>query len=186
MQVPQELKENIFKVIESQMTLRDFEAWLYGNELLSNQMHEDIVLEAYAFNYHLPDARYRFKNTFLSYFDEDEFMLWKVKANLSDLIHGRNDRDRILYEFYWLGYKEEYAFLEQIGCYLYQIEDVQYYARNLDDVLQSMKRNSAQLLDAIIREENANPHFKLREFHFMIPPEENPKAESKKWWNFWK
>src|SRR5687768_9957675 len=110
MEIPQYLKENVFRVLEDQMPLEDFERWIYESEELQNLMTEDVVLEAYTFNYKQRDAKYQFKKAIFKYFDEDEFLLWKVKSNLRDLIADRNDRDRILYDFYYLGY-DGYTFL---------------------------------------------------------------------------
>src|SRR5687767_1943229 len=102
----QELKENILKTIEEQMSVKEFEYWLYRHEELSNYMDINIVLEAFSFNYNQKGARYAFKSSFLEYFDREEFLRWKVKLNLQDLIAGNPTRDRILNEFYWMGYEE--------------------------------------------------------------------------------
>lgn len=99
-----ELKLNIFKAIEDQMSLKDFESWLYVNEALSNKLNEDVVLEAYSFNYNQEDAKHIFKSTMIQHFDMDEFVLWKVKSNLLDLIEGKNDAVRILNDLLYIGH----------------------------------------------------------------------------------
>jgi hypothetical protein len=155
MEIMQDLKENVFKVLEDQMSLEDFERWLYNSEELQDLMTEDVVLEAYTLNYKQRDAKYQFKKAIFKYFDEDEFLLWKVKANLTDLIANRNDRDRILYDFYYLGY-DGYTFLQPIGYYMYQIEDIEYYGNDLEAVLIELKRDSEVLLGEIVKEDLVN------------------------------
>src|SRR5690349_10498067 len=139
------LIENIFKTIEEQMSFEQFESWLYGSEELLNGISEDeIILEAYTFNYRRRDLRSAFKQTFIKYFDLDEFLLWKVKANLADLIARRNNRDRILSDLYRLS-NDGYFFLQNIGYYVYQIEDFQYYGNDLEDVLKNLARDCEDL-----------------------------------------
>jgi hypothetical protein len=70
MEIMQDLKENVFKVLEDQMSLEDFERWLYNSEELQNLMTEDVVLEACTLNYKQRDAKYQFKKAIFKYFDE--------------------------------------------------------------------------------------------------------------------
>ncbi|HEY9006349.1 MAG TPA: hypothetical protein VIM75_09455 [Ohtaekwangia sp.] len=80
MKILQDLKENVFKVIEHYMPLEEFESWLYSSDGLINLMNEDVVLEVFAFNYRQSDAGYQFRKAIFKFFKEDEFLLWKVKA----------------------------------------------------------------------------------------------------------
>lgn len=184
MEIRQDLKENVFKVLEDQMSLADFERWLYDSEDLQNLMNEDVVLEAYTFNYRQRDAKYQFKKAIFKYFDEEEFLLWKVKANLTDLIANRNDRDRILYDFYYLG-DDGYIFLQPLRYYMYQIEDIEYYGNNLEAVLIELKRDSEVLLREIEKQELENPGFRLKDFRANDKSEYQPLVITKKWWKFW-
>src|SRR5258706_2578242 len=99
------LKEKVFQTIEEQIPLKEFEQWLYQQSDLLEKMSNDLILELFEFNYNQKGAHYEFKKSFVKYFDENEFMLWKIKANLRDLIAGKETKDRILHEFYYdLGY----------------------------------------------------------------------------------
>lgn len=89
-------------------------------------------------------------------------MLWKVKSNLSDLIAGKGTRDRILHDFYYLGYT--YPFLMHIGYYIYHIEDYIYYGNSLNDVLENLKHDSQRLLSEINAKEKSTVGFKISEF----------------------
>jgi hypothetical protein len=167
------------------MSLEDFEKWIYDSEELQNLMNEDVVLETYTFNYKQPDAKYQFKKAICKYFDEDEFLLWKVKSNLRDLIADRNNRDRILYDFHYLGY-DGYTFLQSIGYYMYQIEDIEYYGNDLEAVLIELRRDSEALLRKIEKQELVNPEFRLRDYQDGEESEYQPLVITKKWWKFWR
>lgn len=185
MAILSDFKENAFKVLEGYMTLEEFEQWLYKSDVLADLMSLDVVVEAFIFNYKQDDAKYRFKKAIFPYFDEDEFLLWKVKSNLRDLIANSQNRDRILYDFYYLGY-DGYCFLQPIGYYMYQIEDIEYYGNNLQAVLEELKRDALNLLSEIEKQESEKPGFKLVDY---LPTGKTAKEKpviTKKWWNFWK
>jgi hypothetical protein len=130
-----DLTERIFMAIEEQIPLKEFEQWLYSQPELLEAINDDLILGLFTFNYNQKGALYEFKIAFLQYFNEDEFMLWKIKANLSDLIAGKQTKDRILTEFYYeLGY-DEYPFLQRLGYYRFEIEDAEYDGRSVLDVL---------------------------------------------------
>ena len=159
--IPETLKQKVFMAIEEQLPLKEFEAWLYKQHDLSEMMGIDLILSLFSFNYNQRGAQYEFKGTFLKYFDRQEFILWKVKANLLDLIEGKETRDRILHEFYSLSY--EYPFLQSIGYYMYSLEDIGYY-RNISAALKELNEDAAQLLQNIKEQENNIPGFRISEF----------------------
>jgi hypothetical protein len=184
--IPGILKEKVFMVIEQQMPVKVFEAWLYDQQDLSEMMSNDLILALFSFNYNQRDAQFEFKNTFLKYFDEQEFMLWKVKANLSDLIAGKETRNRILREFYNLEY-DKYSFLHGIGSYIFNFEDIEYYGNDINAALKELKQDASHLLKQI-EEQEKHPGFKISEFRrypaieIRIPAFYN----KNKWWEFWK
>lgn len=180
-----ELKLNVFQTIEEQMSLKGFENWLYENVILSDQLHEDVVLEAYTFNYNQKDAKHIFKSTMIKYFDMDEFVLWKVKSNLLDLIEGKNDALRILNDFQHIGY-DGYEFLIPIGYYLHRIEDYKYYTTNVDDLYKELKEDCTLLLNQIVGQELNKPDFKLSDFLALGSENQLPRIITRKWWRFWR
>ena len=150
-------------VMEDQLALKGFECWLYSQEELSLQMGDDVVLELFSFNYNQNGAKYAFKDTFLKYFEKEEFMLWKVKTNLQDLIDGRESRDRIISEFYDLGY-DALPFLQEIGYYMYQLEDSEYTARKEAQIMIELKKDARALLQEIEIAEMQNRGFNIYNF----------------------
>src|SRR5689334_22974662 len=129
--------------IEEQIPLKEFEQWLYTQPDFLNAINDDdLILAIFSFNYNQKGAQHEFKHTLLHYFDEEEFMLWKIKANLNDLIAGKEIRDRILNEFYYeLGYGD-YPFLQRIGYYMFELEDAQYAGRSAADVLVGLRADA--------------------------------------------
>lgn len=180
-----EFKDNVFKVLEGYLPLAEFEKWLYKSDELLNLMSRDVVLEAFIFNYKQDDAKYRFKKAVFPYFDEDEFMLWKVKSNLRDLVANRDNRDRILYDFYYLGY-DGYDFLQSIGYYMYQIEDIDYYGNDLEPTLRKLKREAEDLLSEIEKQESEKPGFRLVDYQSSDKKVNESRVVTKKWWSFWR
>ncbi|HTJ53687.1 MAG TPA: hypothetical protein VL443_29735 [Cyclobacteriaceae bacterium] len=149
--------------IENQISLQEFEAWLYTQAELAEKMSDDLILEVFAFNYNQSGAVYAFKQIFLPYFDEEEFMLWKIKANLQDLIDGKNDRLRILNDFYWLGYNR-FLFLISIGFYLHDLEEPEYSRFRPAELTQNLKADAQKLLLEIELQEKDDVIFKISEF----------------------
>jgi hypothetical protein len=191
MTIPREMKENIFLATEGQMSLKDFESWLYANDTLSNQMNESVVLEVYAFNYNQKDAQARFSSALLPYFDRDEFLLWKITLNLKEIIEGRDSVDRILSEFARLA-DEELPFLYDLAYYRFFLDEEWF---NRDAMIAKLKRNANELLVEIAAE-SKDPQFKVSSFVRESTSEpawatndvEIVKGASsqKKWWEFWR
>lgn len=183
------LKMIVFRTIEEYFSLSDFETWLYKQDDLSNQMNDDFILALFEFNYKQKGAVHEFKKTMLIFLDNEEFMLWKIKTNLQDLIEGRDSTDRILREFLQLGYRE-LPYLYSLGYYTYQLEDASYLNINRENVVNSLKNEATHLLQEIIEAENSNPNFKIMNFEkkqslvFWDGAAIHPK--SKEWWQFWK
>lgn len=176
----QELKKMVFKTIEDHLTLKEFETWLYDREDLSNQMGEDLILELFTFNYNQNGAKYEFKSTFLKYFEKEEFMLWKVKTNLQDLIDGRETRDRILDDFYSIGY-DEVPCIQGLGYYMYRFMDA--FDDEKQSIVESLKMDARELLCEILEEENKGNEFKIS--IFKRTPKLNLRVGPKKWWKVW-
>lgn len=185
----QEIKNRIFMTIEDHLSLKEFESWLYSQEVLLSRLNQDYVLELFTFNYNQKGAKYEFKNAFLGYFEKEEFMLWKVKTNLQDLVDGRETRDRILSDFYTIGY-DEVPCIQGLGYYMYEIEDADYYRMGKQTVIESLKKEAAELLQEIIAEESKNSEFKISSFkrapRLEFSAEVTTANNSKEWWKFWK
>lgn len=178
----------IFQTVENQLPLADFESWLYSQEELSEQMNENLVLELYSFNYKQKDAKHAFKALILPYFEKEEFLRWKIKVNLQDLINGRNAYD-ILSEFYWQ-LKDELPFLANLSYNLFELEEVDYGYRSRIQVMESIKSEATLLLAELQEDERTNPAFSIYSFNkkavSWIDTKMADAENSKKWWQLWK
>lgn len=190
------LKERIFKVIEKQLEIKEFESWLYSEASLSERMHEDLILELYSFNYNQRAVDYEFRNLFLSFFDKQEFTHWKIIANLETLSKGGNVAERVLNDFYDLGF-EDYPYLMTIGHYQYQLDDCEYYGWSREKMISEIQKEASQLLSEIQEWLKTPSNIDLRQFEpqiknvDVIPDNSSENVIStgnnlKKWWEFWK
>jgi hypothetical protein len=75
------------------------------------------------------------------------------------LIDGRETRDRILNEFYTLGY-EELPFLQRLGYYRYEFEDSEYTNRTEAEIMIELKSDACALLQEIEMQEAQFSGFK--------------------------
>ncbi|MER3329806.1 MAG: hypothetical protein RIF34_09540, partial [Candidatus Kapaibacterium sp.] len=140
-----ELKERIFKVIERQIGIKEFENWLYSDENLATRMDEDLVFELYSFNYNQRGVDYEFRKLFLSFFYDKEFTEWKIIANLETLSVGCKEPERILADFYDLGY-DDYPYLSSLGYNKYELEDCEYYGWSREKMISEIQKEAKQLL----------------------------------------
>ncbi len=190
------LKERIFKVIERQIDIKEFESWLYSETSLAEKMDDDLILELYSFNYNQRGVDYEFRKLFLSFFDEKEFTDWKIIANLETLSVGCKDPERILADFYDLGY-DDYPYLSSLGYNQYELEDCEYYGWSREKMILEIGKEAKQLLLEIQEWLLTSSNTDLCRFEpktkkiDMVPnsiPNNviAPQNDSIKWWEFWK
>jgi len=163
MQAVIDLKVNVFKVLEDHMSIKDFETWLFASRDFSGFMEDPFVLAVHSFNYKQPDAKYEFRKVIYQFLDEDEFVLWKVKANLADLAADRNDMRRMLNDFQELA-NNGYTFLQRIANYLTQMEEIDYFRNNPEGLLIELRNESEILLRGIERQEREKAGFRLKDY----------------------
>ncbi len=178
----EEFKQRVFSVMNGLLPLADFEQWLYRNEALSDLMDNDAILMVYEFDYGKADSKYEFNKLFLKEFG-DEFLLWKVKANLTELINGTHRTELIISDFYTLG-DQGYSWAYSIGYYEYLLDNSLYDYGDSNDVLNNLKTEAAQLLSLIMDQEKGHSVFKLSDFHF--PSRDHLAVKPKFDANFWK
>lgn len=192
------LKERIFKVIERQIDVKEFESWLYSETSLAERMDDDLIFELYSFNYNQRGVDYEFRKLFLSFFDEKEFTDWKIIANLETLSEGCKEPERILadLDFYDLGY-DDYSYLSRLGYNQYELEDCEYYGWSREKMILEIGKEAKQLLIEIQEWLSTTSNTDLSKFEpktkkiDMVPnsiPNNviEPQNNSIKWWEFWK
>jgi hypothetical protein len=190
------LKEKVFKVIDRQIEIKDFESWLYDQSSLSERMDEALILELYSFNYNQRAASFEFKQLFLPFFDEKEFIEWKIIANLKTLSAGCNEPERILGDFYKMGC-ESYPCLAAIGYNNYWIEDCEQFGWSRQKMIREIQNEAKLLLFEIEEWLETSSYNDLMQFQpksKKLEMENNTtsdapistEVDSKKWWEFWK
>jgi hypothetical protein len=190
------LKERIFKVIERQTGIKEFENWLYSQTSLAERMDDDLILELYSFNYNQRGVDYEFRKLFLSFFNENEFTDWKIIANLETLSVGCKEPERILADFYDLGY-DDYPYLSSLGYNQYELEDCEYYGWSREKMILEIGNEAKQLLLEIQEWLLTSSNTDLSKFEpatknmdmisYNIPNNViTTENNSNKWWEFWK
>lgn len=190
------LKERIFKVIEKQIDVKEFENWLYAETSLAERMDDELILELYSFNYNQRGVDYEFRKLFLSFFDEREFTNWKIIANLKILSGGCKEPERILADFYDLGYYD-YPYLSSLGYNQFELEDCEYYGRSREKMILEIGKEAKQLLLEIQEWLLTSSNKDLNKFKPQTKKMDTvtdtipnhviaPQNKSTKWWEFWK
>jgi len=109
-----------------------------------------MILELFDFNYNQIGVDYEFKKLFLSYFDEKDFLNWKIVTNLETLVAGCSEPERIVNDFYNLAEADDnYSFLSVLGYTRYDLEEGEYYGKSKLEVLHDIQIESEELLTEI-------------------------------------
>jgi len=192
----EDLKNIIFKTIEKEIELQDFEEWLYKQNDLAERMDEELILELFSFNYNQKGANYEFDRKFVKYFDHEEFTNWKIIANLEMLRKGSNESERILWNFKDLS-EDGYSFLSHLGYSVYDLEECEYLGWDRQKLLEIVRNESDQLLEELYDWMRESKSHDLKEFkskfnksYITLPTKTAvnvPKMVTQnKWWEFWK
>lgn len=191
----EDLKVRIFRTIEKEIELKEFEHWLYKQSELSDRMDEDLILELFSFNYNQRGANYEFENRFLTYFDREEFTNWKIVANLKTLGEGCKEPERILSDFKDLS-ENGYSFLSHLGYAIYDLEECEFFGWDRPALIDVVRDESNQLLNELNDWLKNGPSKRLEDFtpkyqklNITLPVRNRSQINSKKptkWWEFWK
>lgn len=190
------LKNKIFRTIEKEIELQEFEEWLYKQNDLSERMDEDLVLELFSFNYNQKGANYEFNRKFIEYYNQEEFTNWKILANLKMLQNGCSKPERILWDFRDLS-EDGYSFLNHLGYAVFDLEESEYLGWDRQKLLDIIHIEASQLLEELSDWTQKSKSKDLIEFkskfkksYIALPTWSEVKrrntVKSKKWWEFWK
>ena len=114
MTLPYDIKERFYKVIIGNITLVDFEQWLYSDEKLETYLGNEDYIDLISLNFKKNSAKYDLWNLLKKHIDIGEFEAYKMLDLLKEA-QQKNDRlPYILKEFYDL-YCKGYGFLQDIG-----------------------------------------------------------------------
>lgn len=112
--LPQDIKEKFYKTIKNDISLENFEQWLYADKKLETLLKLDDYLDLISFSFKKPGAKYELGKLLKKHIDLGEFETYKM---LELLYEAKQKTDRlpyILMQFYDL-YCRGYSFLQDLG-----------------------------------------------------------------------
>lgn len=112
--IPQDIKEVFYKTIKGDISLSDFEQWLYVNKDLEKHLNSDDYLDLISLNFNKSGAKYELWKLLKNHIDLGEFETYKMIELLSQAQHKTDKLPYILMDFYDL-YCKGYIFLQDLG-----------------------------------------------------------------------
>ena len=109
-----QVKETLFRFLEGDICLSDFENWVYGSVELEALIGEDLYLELVSVDFRREAARYESERTIFSVIGRNELIEWRLCRLMNRIIARPADvhADILLaYRLYCRGYR----FLAKIG-----------------------------------------------------------------------
>ena len=113
-QLTQDIKEKFYQTIKGDISVDDFEQWVYSYKELEKHLNTDDYLDLISFSYKKSGAKYELWNILKKHIDLGEL----EKHKMLDLLNEANQKTErlpyILMEFYDL-YCKGYYFLQDLG-----------------------------------------------------------------------
>lgn len=97
------IKEQFFKYLYGEITLKEFEEWIYKYEELEVYLGKDHYIDLISFNFNSRDAKVYIKDLFKKKFNWEEFEYWRTTKLLTDILSGKIEivlGTRLLRELY--------------------------------------------------------------------------------------
>lgn len=112
--LPEHLKQRFYRTITGEISIEEFEHWLYADKELENYMNFDDHLDLISLNFRKSGAKYELWNLLKKHIDLGEFETHKILRLLYEAKEKGEELPLILMEFYDLYYKG-YSFLKDLG-----------------------------------------------------------------------
>jgi hypothetical protein len=121
--IPKYLIEKIVSFTQGSISVEQFEAWLYSQEELSDQMiSDDFILEIYSINYARKNVKSDLEKLLIENIGEAFFQSFQIKESLDILTKSQHNCQKILDLFNSLAMNDEYTFLSGLGYCFYDME----------------------------------------------------------------
>ena len=112
--LPQDIKVKFYNTIKGDISLDDFEKWLYADKVIEKLLRSDDYLELISLDFKKSGAKYELWNLLKKHIDIGEFETYKLLGLLREA-HRKTDRlPYILMDFYDL-YCKGYIFFQDLG-----------------------------------------------------------------------
>ncbi|MFD2522891.1 hypothetical protein [Emticicia soli] len=112
--LPQEIKERFFKTINGDISIEEFEQWLYTDNDLENHLNSNDYLDLISLNFKKSGAKHELWKLLKKHIDLSEFETYKILELLREAQKKTDSLPFILMEFYDL-YCRGYNFLQDLG-----------------------------------------------------------------------
>lgn len=112
--LPLSIKELFYRTIAGEVSLPDFEQWLYTHEEVESLLPADDYLNLLTLNYHKSGAKYELSNLLSKLIDLCEYETYKLRGLLQEAQRKTTRLPFILMEFYDF-YCRGYRFLQKLG-----------------------------------------------------------------------
>ncbi len=174
------LRKMVIKAIEREISLQEFERWLYDYADTAPLMHQPIWHELLEFNYTQKDAHYYFEG-FLNYFDKQDYVLVMIEISCEKIL-AKKDLYNSLYK------------LERFKGYAPRLSKLTAYRERFDSLLFSGIWGKERLISQLQKEagrllkdlHQRNRSQKLAYLKQTSGPALIPAKNHRPWWKFWK
>jgi hypothetical protein len=112
--LPQDIKERFYKTINGDISIDDFEQWLYADKELEKQLRSEDYLDLISLSFTKSGAKYELWNLLKKHIDLGEFETYKMLGLLNEAKQKTERLPYVLMEFYDL-YCKGYNFFQDLG-----------------------------------------------------------------------
>ena len=110
----QDIKEKFYLMILNEVSMKDFELWLYADTEIEKTLSSDDYLDLISLGFKKSGAKYELVKLLKKHIDLAEFETYKILKLLKEAQRKTDNLPYILIEFYYL-YCDGYHFLRDIG-----------------------------------------------------------------------
>jgi hypothetical protein len=204
---PESIKLYFYKTLEGDISIENFEKWLYENKDLEKTLNPDDYLDLISFNYKQGGAKYNLCKLLERYVDLGNYETYKLLKLLNRAKEKNKDLAEILVQFYDL-YCRGYGFLRYIGIHYglaIEIEGRDFWSAEMREehemIIKSfspeLDNQLQQIIDWLISgkiiltgtKDELN-RFEYQDFRTekekkLTEWEYNSNQKKKKWWHIW-
>lgn len=112
--LPKDIKKRFYKTIKGDISLDEFELWLYADKELEKYLKPDDYLDLISLSFKKNGAKHELSRLLKKHIDLGEFETYKILGLLKEAQQKNNKLPDILMEFYDL-YCKGYYFLQDLG-----------------------------------------------------------------------
>jgi hypothetical protein len=201
--LPQYIENQLFSVLNREISVKEFEQWVYQTGDLEEELSEDDYYDLISFNYNLLDAFDSLYDLLIDLVGFPQFEHYRLSYQLNLIIEKEGLWENAI-EIFHGDYIEKYNFLEPFFSLHFMIQDNhEYYPQFnenktelIDEIYVLAKKEALQLLiflnsrKIIIKDYKEHRRHGENYFDYRTK-EEKAKPffdvkQTKNWWEFWK